>query len=588
MYYTQTYLKKRGIEIYDSENNRILSSNIDVDYPQQNPGINTSQQILTEKQYKNYPINYERLRSFNMKIVEEQYREKLGGSIKTSYNIVYNDNRKRDFGKIPDKLKVEFSNSDWTVRLAGPVNLIESNKWLKVDRTGKSRNKKYHAPDESLFYMKKQFKKSNDDFRKIKEPILGISVDGEVVCLPNDMDEPRIGGAGEPGQGKTWFLHGLKDELVDKGNVLVIELNDVKNETGEYVLAWETESIFIDELKVVNKISKPMQMVYLHPTNNRLDDIDMIYPNKLGFRIMIPFKRLMLNPSSFASIKKYKLDKSWEYLEQLIYDFNGKEKEDGLLSCKSLEEMWEFIDDHTKSKKNPNPDACIPPNCGLPIKRFLKSLWTPQILDLFHKKSAKWKIKIDGKIMVHFPWVVCLMAGLSTSIVTKNIIEEEYYPILLSFFMKDIFYEKRSNPFLKNKSIMIYVDEAPDLTQNKKSYEVLDKIMAKGRSDGIGVGLTTQYYDEFSPSLISKMSHFVVFKSNQDNSRLKKDWFGIYPKMVDEIPKLKKKECIMCGDLTLYRGDKKYSNNGRPIRMYLLPPTSRHHPPPSKNGQTNN
>lgn len=584
--YTLNFLKKRGIAIYNNYGKRILHCvQGHKDYPKQDTKYDT-QKLVFLNNPKPYTIPHKRLEEFGMKIVQVDVQEPFP-SLKTvkNFHLVYSDFNVVNFGKLPQNTRLEFNPEKWEVRLIGQNVYDET--WLRVDRKIKKIEKEEN-PQDNLFWdiIKKKEEKT---LQEIKEITLGASIDGEIVCIPIERDPPRIGGCGEPGTGKTFFIHLTKDEFIDKEIYLCVELNDIKNETGDYIKEWSRnrhlyleEVKFREQLSLINHNSKPQPIVFLHPNSDKLEDSDMLFPNELGFRVFIPFNKIMENPSFFSSIEKYKLRKSGDYLENLVYDENGAIRKDGLLYCKDLKGQFDYIDLQTKTKHN--PDGVLPPASGNTIKNFLKTLWKTKIFDITNETNPIWKMVVrtntSSATYFSYPWTICLLAGLSVSFEMKHIKDEPYYPILLKFIAKDIFDEKRNNPLLKNKNIMIYADEVPQIIKNKNSFRIIDEIMSLGRSDGIGFTLMTQFYDDIPDSMISKLSLFVCFKSNQYNENLKKDWFKDYPKMYDEISTLQKKECIICGDLILYRNGKRYSNNGRPIRMFLFPPASRHHPPP--------
>lgn len=383
--------------------------------------------------------------------------------------------------------------------------------------------------------------------------------------------------------GKTTLNHRIRDQLVEKQKALVIEINDRKMETGDYALEWD-EPDFIEELGKVNEITKPEPIWFLHPINDKLDSQHMLYENKLGFKISIPFQEVMKDISIFSCY--YDLGGSEQYFQNLIIDEKGNIKKDGLLFCKTLEEMNQLVDDNTQTKQNikAGKDCSIPFGSAGKIKTLLKNLWKTKIFDISNGVNAKGNVIINGIKYEAYPWIIGLLSGLSTSIETSHIVKEPYYPALLKFFMTNIFEEKRRNPLLRKERIVLLADEIPDLMRNKKAYDIIDEAQRAMRSEGIGSVLTTQYYEEILPSVRSMMSHFFIFKQKTDNPQIRKDHLKEYPELFKEASMLKTFECIACGDFVLYNPitGQRYFNNGIPIKMKVLPPNSRHHAPPNK------
>ena len=384
----------------------------------------------------------------------------------------------------------------------------------------------------------------------------------------------------------TWFLHRFKDQCIEKEYARVIELNDKKEETGDYSFEWEENSKFREELKRINEISKPLPMVYLYPVNDVLENKPLL-EKELSFKISLSYKELVQNLKVFSGF--YDLGKSGDYFDSVLRDKEGDLiKKGGLLSCKTLSEIKDYIDDHTITKENKKmglQDLMIPHSSNPKLKAFFTKIKKANILDIFNKVNTKWGMEfLDGNRFRTYPWTACLISGLSCSIESIHIRDEPYYYVELYYLLKNIFEEKKTNPRLKDETLIIFGDEIPDLMKDPNSFDLIYDIARSGRSGGIGVFLATQFYKEIHPSIRTNLSHFLIFQQKVNDPQMKEDLFKHHPELYKKTFLLGDKECIACGDYILYNPitGERYSNNGVPIKMKLLPPNSKHHPPPSK------
>jgi len=587
--YTHSYLKKKGIKIY-KDDKQILVSDDEYDYPQQETKIAIGEHLIDEEEYeKEASIDYNQLRQFNICIASKRIPFTVS---KTHLYLAYNEAHPNEYGFIPKEHKLIFNSYTREVQLKGNKVLKGKTKWLKIDRTknfkGEKSDEQYikeaNKSTESLF-PEGTFKKKKK-FKVIPEIAVGFSSYGELVCMEKSRDAPRIGLAGETGRGKTWFLHRFKDQCVEKEYARVIELNDKKEETGDYSFEWEENSKFREELKKINEFSKPLPMVYLYPVNDVLENKPLL-EKELSFKISLSYKELVQNLKVFSGF--YDLGKSGDYFDSVLRDKEGDLiKKGGLLSCKTLSEIKDYIDDHTITKENKKmglQDLMIPHSSNPKLKAFFTKIKKANILDIFNKVNTKWSMEfLDGNRFRTYPWTACLISGLSCSIESIHIRDEPYYYVELYYLLKNIFEEKKTNPRLKDETLIIFGDEIPDLMKDPNSFDLIYDIARSGRSGGIGVFLATQFYKEIHPSIRTNLSHFLIFQQKVNDPQMKEDLFKHHPELYKKTFLLGDKECIACGDYILYNPitGERYSNNGVPIKMKLLPPNSKHHPPPSK------
>ena len=575
--FTDTFLANKSIQIF-KDNKQIINDKEEEFYPKNNTKVQVGQHLLNEEDYDITKIDYRKLLEFNIHVAFIQEQKPFSTVIQTFYYLAYNESQAEDYGMLPKEHSLEFDSFTRAIRLIGPKVQDGRTDWLPVDR--KKNNEELGTKERIIkdalrirrnLYPIGTFNKKNV-FMDIPDMAIGISTFGELVCIPETPDAPRIGIAGESGSGKTFTFHRLKDCMIDKNYARIIEINDRKMENGEYVLTWDDTRFgnnCINQLSKINEISKPLPMLFLHPINNSLTDRSILHKDTLGFSISLPFKELIKNTDMFECY--YDLGKSGHYIQNIIND---------LSKCKTLEEMDAIIDSETQGKKNPT--GKIPFQSSSKIKTFLANLYKTKIFDISNGVNASWKININSESTSNYPWIVGLISGLSVAIETSHIVKEPYYPAMLKFFLENIFYEKKINPLLKNERLIIFADEIPDLVKNKAAFQIINEVIRTGRSDGVGFCMAVQYYEDILPEVRTNLSHFFIFKQKIDNKGIKRDFFQQYPEMGREMMNLKNRECIACGDFILYNPitGKRYPNNGSPMKMKLLPPNSRHHGPP--------
>lgn len=581
--YTSNTLKKRGIKIFKG-GQQILDQPSTEEYPQSSTKLQLGEHLISEDEYELTEISYAKLREFNIMINRILQNKPFTTKIETFYSLAYDASQADDNGAIPRDHRLIYDSFTRCVRLWGPRVKGGKTPWLSIDRPVEqpTRNKtpeyqlnKFSSSLSSRFPSGAVQKKTQ--FMTIPEVAIGISSHGELVCLPKYDDGVRIAVVGQTGFGKTFLLHRLQDQFIEKDYAIPFCMNDVKLETETYTKTWDDtkakERKFIEKLKMIGEVSKPEPIVFLSLVSDRYDENrHLILPREYGFSMSLPYKELMKNIKAFSPF--YKLEKSEKFLQNLV--------ERGLLDCKNFGDIEAFIDRNTQKKKQ---DGDLPMSSAKAILSFLRSIDRINILDISNHEDSKFLIEMpDGTKQANYPWIITMIAGLPTVLCTQHIVKEDYDAVFMNFVIKTIFDERRSNPLLAGKTIVIFGDELSFLLRKRESYELIDEVIRIGRADGVGMVISVQYHKDIFPSIRTNLTHRVYFRMPGQDSELREQVFKNHPEMYRELSSLEKMECIVKGDLILYNpitGEKKHNKDEYPVKMRILPPNSQHMAPRS-------
>lgn len=583
--YTFNYLRKQGVSIY-KDGKQILNKTSSEKYPPLKTAYILGKNLVQKEDYEEYEVDYAWLIRHGIVVAScIEQKKAFSSSMEKHYYLTRKETQAEDEGKIPLKHKVMFNNYDRTIRLIGDKIAEGRDGWWKIDRDYKKRKKSNENTrqrvDSVFTEMFPSMYEEKDEIIEVKAVVIGISRESELVCLKKATNPPRFGAIGMSGEAKTLLAHRTKDQLIEKDYGLVVEFNDRKYEMISYVKIWEKHEFCSDELETINEFTKPEPMVYMYPSKSEdlAESPIFYYKDEISFEVCVPWSDLIKDYKAFEDYGILKLpEKTKGFYEGLIYDIEkGEYVADGLIGCKSPAE-WNFlINEKTKVEK------AIPDGSAKAIKKTLNGLYKTGIFDICKRKdgsfiSPKWTVDMKGVKVETYPWVACLIAGLSVTFETKYLVKEEFYAIQFRFWINSIYSEKSSNVYLKHQHIYFFMDELPDLMKNKKASGIVDDALRAGRFEGVGAFVISQYHKEILPSIKTNLSHMFLFKQTREEEEIRKTFFSNYPEMYDYSKKLKTRHCIACGDFWLVNtlNGKEYSNNGVPIVMKVLPPNSAH------------
>lgn len=539
-------------------------------------GDNLVNQYLDDE-IKIIDMDYSYLKKWGWKISKEETSGEDFAGQKIRYFLTPIHSHHEDYQKIPPEHRVEIDLKNQMIQFIGKnVSFTGSSGWIQLRPKPIERIMKKPNPLEmnGLFNFCNEemndlfspyFKQQNTRIMEIPEIVIGVTENQEICCIPNTKDAPVIDISGARGSGKTYLENSLECGFYVKYDYGVVNFNDIKGDTQTRCLPWDKSHPYYKELLTFKENNLQLPYVYLTPVLHGLKDKNVLYKDEVGFTVSLPFKELMTDTSNLIRYNpEWKLsDKSQKYINDLIFDDKGKERKDGLINKKNLDEIDIFLEKSISPKIAGLREA---------VYRVIKDLWNRDILDKTSKINSYWRITKGEREYNLLPWNACLKMGLIPSLMTKSIRNESLFVMWIKFVLESIF------RFVNDKDykgyIMLCGDELVQILRVKETRAIIDQVIREGRTEKIGFTQVVQYRKDIPESISTNSTHHFVFKttSGEDWKIVRK--FGLKTNTeIKEIGRLKQFQCYGFGDFVLYdMNGNKYSNEGEPVKIIKLKP----------------
>ena len=530
-------------------------------------------------------IGYERLKRMGLKIVSQRI-DKIWSkqTIKVVYRIVRESAQKSgiEYFRIPPGHHLYLNERDGIVKLVGRNTTPTGSFLYKYKREKKK--KKYnwlehediligdYEDAQGIFY--EDDTDSTEGYRSldIELIILGIDIEtGKLVCIEKKLDMPVVIITGQRGQGKTLLEHRLADNIYHKWHISVVFANDVKPETQYYCRGVNKKKDPFNNIGELSKVGEkpvPLPMVYIHPTSDKLNTI--FYKGQIGFPTSISFKDLINNVNTIEIVRAWKFGDSQKIFESIVNAPESRDHRIRLENIMSYAEIEECLHSYLDPKKDTGSLN--------KLKQILYGIWKSKIVDKSSKTPAKWVMEMDAGKEAYPPWIACIIADIVPSVITSHLKKEAVHPIIFQIIMEDIFKHMKTNPLLADKEVMTFISEAEALLRVKKIRENLMELISEGRGDRIGSTISLQTYKNFPIEVLTNVAYTFSFRQNVESEakRIVKN-NAIEKSRVEDLLNLNTYECLATGDFVLIDSQGNRSkNNGREIKMRILPPNSMH------------
>ncbi len=401
----------------------------------------------------------------------------------------------------------------------------------------------------------------------VKDIPLMVTQDEQLLCIPNTPEAKHIGITGMTGTCKSLLLNALLSWdywLMERS---CINLNDFQKESFEQSLPTDS---FLPILKKINMEPCPTPMIYVFPSTETLqvEKKDRRFPL---IKMTLPIEEVIKNIEYY-----YKLDKSKVYLGNLMEE---------LVECNSIGEIRAVIEGNI-----PEKHAMM----RYKLMNIFESLFNNNMLNVSVPEAPaflEYENKYKGRYY-NFTIQTLMRAGLVPSIQTSDLRNQEYFSAYMSFLVSSIYKDQFNDPYFKNKTISLFVDEIDKLWLGYNG-EIIKKslklIGTNGRAARIGLRWSTQHYSQIPDHIRGNTKYlFVSRKSHaKEVNEIRRD-FNIPKSMDKDILNLKidaKKGVFEIVALTTERfilydimtGKKTYSSGAQ--KGYLIPPIAMHHRP---------
>ncbi len=425
----------------------------------------------------------------------------------------------------------------------------------------------------------------------IPEIVLGITEDGKIVCIQEEKENPTIGIPGKKRHCKSIIKHKILDGTYHKWKKKCVELNDVMMETDSYCQTWKPIKIW-SNLDLINEVSIPLPMVYLHPKTRTLKN--MIAKDETGFEVYWDYCEFIQDLNNIMKGKEeWNLKGSAKYLRNLLFDSEGEFAKDGLYYCKSYKEQEAVVykklyeskeDDRIKKSQSKIPEAVAPT-----ILNLLKDVDNAKILDISNNTKAKWTVEYpDGHKEKHYPWTACIIADLVPSIVTHNLknYHRDFHPQYANFILNDLFRNQNDNElFIKNKTeLFIFFDEILSLVHSKEAVDTMEMVVRESGHSRIGFTFCTQFWDKVPEFIRSQTDYVISFNQTKSQAKAIAEDFGEMRYKQKELVNLQKGEFMIFSSNPIILYDeygKREEKRDVAIKATVFPPLSAHKAPKS-------
>lgn len=407
----------------------------------------------------------------------------------------------------------------------------------------------------------------------IKEIPILISEANEIVCMQNSRDPPVFGCVGSRGFGKTIGWHNIGDNLHWKQKNRLFILNDRQKQFLELGAPSEVEG-FNRELQKINHYPLPLPIVYLHPSDYDVREVDF-EKEGIGFKMSLPYKSVIQNfRYFFQGNRNIELGNSDRYFKKMLSK---------IAQCQNEDQVETILSDELKNKR-------IQRGTFDKIYTTMAELYRLNICDVNSGVPSKWEIKERGKSLgSFFPPSALMSCGLIPIVENGHIYNKYYYPQYMRWLIQDVYenlLEKRL-PYKERTWIMI--DEIGQIYKKGKkktvAAEALIDVVAEGRKPNIGCGYTTQYYSRVDEEIRLNTTHLFAVNDNESKDLAEiGSAFSLRKDQREDIKKLKVFEMMAMTKHKFIVYDimsgERYETD-EPIKGRVIFPMSAHTPPPS-------
>lgn len=346
-------------------------------------------------------------------------------------------------------------------------------------------------------------------------PIM-FSDDNKLICIRENINEPRGIIAGESEFGKSYFMNALGGRAYYLMQKRVCYLNDIQRECSAMTLTWEEDSWQYKTLSRLGETSLPMPLVFLSPNTNTVEDVPC-EEDGVGFKISFPFKKMIDNYLAYLKGKK-----EWDLGDSGKYFRNLKET---IMQCESFEEVETEISSLSKEQ--------LPEKSALKITAVMEDIFKQNILDISTGISADWRIERHEleKENYNNPFISCIKSKLVPVFVTDDISTKDYFPQWFKYIGESIFDAQARDKELVSNEIQTWllIDEVTSIaskTHQTVASDIIKLFYARGRAKRIGTFVATQNYHNLFSEIRQNSTYCFAFKQkSEEASLIAKDFF---------------------------------------------------------------
>lgn len=508
---------------------------------------------------------------------------------RTAYKIVRYQPGMPHYGNIPKKGQsgdhyVLFSPAQKALQLVGPnahptgygpIIQVEMSHAPSKKEEVRNINKYFENSENDLFEEQIQKKVPSIDFGPkylaIKEiPILFSIETNEIVCIPIEIDIPKIGCVGKTGSGKTYGAHEIIDNIKWKTNHEIAFLNDNSNQSFMWTLPNQS-SMQAKYLEKVGAEPRALPIVPLYPTSDDLKDKDILLGDEISQKISMSFADVIEHFDYFFQAKEnWKLGASDKWFRQC---------KDRFKESTSLEEMEDILVEEIGHIKG------LKPTIGK-IMSIFRDMMDLNFTDISSGVAANWKfvLNMEDKEIETNPIIGLMRAGAIPSIITTNLGRKEYFPNYMRYYMDSIY----DMQITRNKPVWMFVDEVGSIYKkgNRKTVAAQSFIKActEGRQRQLGLIYTIQNYSKLDEEVRNNTNYLLscIYSDSKEINMIAKD-FDLNSRRKSELSKLRNHEVIaMSNDkpFVIYTFDgERREETGVAYKGFTIPCLSEHRRP---------
>ena len=417
------------------------------------------------------------------------------------------------------------------------------------------------------------------EYQPIKEIMLVLSDDKQIVCMGREDTCQRIIVVGQSGTGKSVFINGVDDRIFYQWQDRVAWLIDPLNQFDNISLP-QDYSEFNKINSWINNPPTPFPAVQLYLASKY--PIQITHSN-ISLLLTLGFVEFVRKIEFYTyGIKEYDLGGTRRYMVDFLDDIRDITNADELRDV-----MFDKIPNAHKDK-------------GLQSMIYK---WTNTFETIFNEgfisnlykqeKMATDELEIklrDGTKMRGHPFIMCYEAGVVPVLNIASAKRQRWVRNYLADLMQKIV-AHQIDMGKTQRRVWIIADELNDIYELGKkkdnAYTAFEELFRQGRQNNIGFIGNTQSLSKINPEMYDQATHVccTYIKNHLDRQRIGKT-FELDKEIYEQIGELKEQEMMIFSKepFIVYDrwGRRKVEKKRKWFRGRIIPPMNFHKLPPKR------
>lgn len=414
------------------------------------------------------------------------------------------------------------------------------------------------------------FLEAEDRYKKLiidDIPVL-FCEDGSICCIPKTKEVSAVAFVGNSGSGKSLAMNRLHTNLFYQWGSNVAILNDVSDETFEWMKPMKSFEFNRFNKRVLNQEPIGSPIIHVYP-NSKTIEVNRDELRKRGrsfVKAVLPFDKILEDIGFYLSgvSPDFDLGKSGMYVSDIKYK---------LIECETPSQIKLCLEENL-----PGADGKSFGAMRVKIMTAFDLLMSEQILDVTNPECHSY-LKLTNSELVENPLTMIMKYGSIPALMTSDLISKKYKSQVFAYYVNSVF-ESNQRVF-DDKKTFLFFDELADvcIKEDEPATIAIGRVASRGRIKNVGLVYATQYYNQIPRKIRgAKLNYLFAFKHGDEKivDTIKKD-FSLGIKNKKKILNLKKFECLaMTQDhFVFYRDNEKWTSS-EPVVGTIFYPLANH------------